>query len=221
MSTINNTREAIARKMCLTVITKLSHSQEISIPSWVPENATAEREYCTSVVESALHQLFLAAINEATARGEELAGEELEHVRTVLQTANRIRDEQANELATLRAENERLDWQTGIPPVELGGEDAFWCQYEYKQNGETRIGYGLLEYRNKYVALASDWAEPGPEEVEVGDSGEYEWTGWFEQSCDVCNTFWRCTKNIIAWMKLPRRDAAIDAAMSGEGGERT
>lgn len=104
-----------------------------------------------------------------------------------------------NECATLRQQNAELvaalEWRTGIPDVPEGGQRPFLC----KVNGG---GHCILLYSNRYIAPASDTAEPAMG-TEANDDGDYFWTGWFEESCVQCDTFWSWAGTIDGWMPLP------------------
>ncbi len=97
-------------------------------------------------------------------------------------------------------------WQTGIPDVPEGKQRRFWCAVN---NGHY---YKCLLYSNRFVSPASDDAEP-TEGTEANDDGDYYWTGWFEEACDQCDTFWSYSGTVNAWMKLPKYP---DAAVSQE-----
>lgn len=46
-------------------------------------------------------------------------------------------------------------------------------------------------------------APKGCEPVPNSDE-DYYWTGWFEESCDQCETQWSYSGEIVAWLALPR-----------------
>ena len=86
-------------------------------------------------------------------------------------------------------------WHDGVPEVPEGVQRAFLCS----TNGVVL----RLLYSNRFVGPASDETDPESEDEVAPDSGEYYWTGWFEESCDQCDTFWRWDKPVEGWMPLP------------------
>lgn len=102
-------------------------------------------------------------------------------------------------------------WRTGLPPVDEGRQRVFLCSVK---GCETPMA---LIYSNRYIADMSDGQDDPGDAVETSpDSGEYYWTGWFEEGCSQCDTFWRFDREVEAWMELP----ACAALRSGErGGE--
>ncbi len=104
------------------------------------------------------------------------------------------------ELAAAQAQ-----WQTGIPTVPEGGREVFWCA-TITPNGN--LFHRHLAYLNGYIMPLSDSQDdPGDDAVAVGDDGDYAWSGWYEESCDQCETQWKFTDEIKAWMKMPKYDA--------------
>ncbi|MDE2020638.1 MAG: hypothetical protein KGJ13_09910 [Patescibacteria group bacterium] len=104
----------------------------------------------------------------------------------------------------------RVMWQTGMPDVATGKRETFWCATKGEANG--KIYHRDLVYANKHVMGLSDSCWEAPKNaVQIGDSDEYEWTGWFEESCDQCDTQWTFTGEVIAWMRLPRWDKPLDS----------
>ena len=98
-----------------------------------------------------------------------------------------------------------LRWETGIPDTLEGGRQAFWCAVKNHRGG---ISHVALEYLNRHVMQCSDSCEPGDSAVLVpGSDDEYFWTGWFEPSCDHCETQWNYTGEVVAWIRLPRFQA--------------
>lgn len=95
-----------------------------------------------------------------------------------------------------------VNWNRGIPPVAVGKMERFWCLYSSDNKCDK---YMMACYGNKYVMPLSDSCDDAPENaVPVGGDGDFEWTGWFEESCDHCDTFWKLHVNILAWMRLPK-----------------
>jgi hypothetical protein len=47
-------------------------------------------------------------------------------------------------------------------------------------------------------------APKGCEPVPGTDGEEFYWTGWFERSCEQCDTQWTFSGEVVAWMALPR-----------------
>lgn len=100
--------------------------------------------------------------------------------------------------------NNSIQWQTGIPDVPVGGQRRLWCAYK-GVNG--KIYHAVLSYYNAFVSPLTDLLDdlvPSDNAVPVGDDGEYAWTGWFQESCDHCDTYWGFDRPVIAWMELPK-----------------
>lgn len=97
-----------------------------------------------------------------------------------------------------------VSFQDGTPDVKRGAKEVFWCVIR-SQSG--RLYHRPLTYCNAHVMPCSDQCEPSDNAVPVGDDGDYEWTGWFEQSCEYCDTQWAFTFEVVAWMRLPRFNA--------------
>ena len=93
-------------------------------------------------------------------------------------------------------------WRTGLPPVDEGRQRVFLCSVKGCETPMTLI------YNNRYIADISDGQDDPGDAVETSpDSGEYYWTGWFEEGCSQCDTFWRFDREVEAWMELPARAA--------------
>ena len=89
-------------------------------------------------------------------------------------------------------------WRTGLPPVDEGRQRVFLCSVKDCETPMTLI------YSNRYIADMSDGQHDPGEAIETSpDSGEYYWTGWFEEGCSQCDTFWRFDREVEAWMELP------------------
>lgn len=94
------------------------------------------------------------------------------------------------------------DWCVGVPDVEKGAQERFWCAYR-GHNGT--IYHKLLSYCNAHLMPLADSCCDAPASAKpVGDDGEYEWTGWHHLSCEQCDTQWTFEHEVIAWMRLPR-----------------
>ncbi len=100
-------------------------------------------------------------------------------------------------------EGARRNWQTGTPDVSEGKCETFWCCIE-GCNGKQFHRH--LEYANRHVMPLADGIEDAPEGVEPvpGSEEDFYWTGWHEASCDQCDTQWRFSQKVIAWMRLPK-----------------
>lgn len=97
---------------------------------------------------------------------------------------------------------EWVAWQVGTPPVEEGKRSSYWCAV---QRTDGKIYHRLLQYLNRHVMPVGDGLEPSPNAEPVTDSdGEYYWTGWYETSCDQCETQWAYSGEVVAWMALPK-----------------
>lgn len=95
-------------------------------------------------------------------------------------------------------------WSHGTPIVADGGQRSFWCAV--RLHAHSNLTHRFLVYCHRYVMpLSDDCYDPpaGVTPVPDGD-GDYHWTGWFEASCDQCETQWCYTGEVVAWMELPR-----------------
>ena len=97
--------------------------------------------------------------------------------------------------------NAELIWQTGIPPVAEGAQRRFIVAI--RGSGSGKIHRSMLLYSNQFIGPCSDGNEPAEGQEEANDDGDYYWTGWFEESCDQCDTFWKFSGDVVAWMPLP------------------
>lgn len=97
-----------------------------------------------------------------------------------------------------------VGWNTGKPDVKEGGQNRFWCAV--KPLGSEKLHHRVLLYCNRYAMPLSDQMLEAPKGCEpVPNSDEdYYWTGWFEESCDQCETQWTYSGEIVAWLALPR-----------------
>jgi hypothetical protein len=67
------------------------------------------------------------------------------------------------------------------------------------------MGVRCLFYGNAYVMPLSDTCDDHPKNaVPVGDDGDYEWTGWWEGSCEQCDTYWSFGGGVVNWVELPQ-----------------
>lgn len=94
-------------------------------------------------------------------------------------------------------------WQTQTPTIPEGKRQAFWCACRYGESGP--ILYRVCEYLNRYKLEFEFEAEPSKQCEPVADEENvYRCTGWFEPSCDVCDTQYEAAFNVLAWQGLPR-----------------
>lgn len=109
------------------------------------------------------------------------------------------------QLTAAQEDSRRLDFKTGTPNVKPGSREVFWCA---TANSAGKIYHRHLAYLNGYIMpLCDSQDDPGTNAVAVGDDGDYACTGWYEGSCNQCDTQWKFTDNVIAWIKLPRHVA--------------
>jgi hypothetical protein len=152
---------------------------------------------------NARHTRFTPMVKEACA--------EVDALRAKLADLTQQRDQASKNVAFLtdklaaceRERDEARRFDTGTPTVAEGKLARFWCIV--KPIGAPNLSTRYLCYGNKYVMpLSDDCYDPPENAVPVGDDGEYEWTGWFEPSCDQCETQWAFSGEVIAWKALPR-----------------
>lgn len=106
-------------------------------------------------------------------------------------------------------------FSVGTPIVPEGKLGHFWCIV--KNTGAKYLSMRYLFYGNKYVMPLSDDCYDAPDIAEpVGDDGDYAWTGWFERSCDQCETQWSFSGEVIGWKELPKITEAHAAMRKGE-----
>lgn len=112
-----------------------------------------------------------------------------------------------NELTQLRADiAAKVEWQIGTPNIPKNSQKAFWVAFKSKDVNSDKICHRFLMYCNEEIMPLSDLVNDDHEPknaVPVGDDGEYAWTGWFQFSCDHCDTQWCFDGEVIAWMELP------------------
>lgn len=102
-------------------------------------------------------------------------------------------------------ENE-AQWMVGIPRVPKGKQESFWCRV--KNTGSEIEGLRLIKYDNAFLMPLSDTCDEAPENsLPVGDDENYEWTGWWEDSCEQCDTYWAFNGEVVAWIRLPSAPA--------------
>jgi hypothetical protein len=100
----------------------------------------------------------------------------------------------------------QFDWKTGTPDIPKGKMRNFWCAVK-SPSGEILSG---LVYFNAFRMPLSDSQDEAPAcAVLVNeDDDEYEWTGWCEDSCEACETYWMFHGEVIAWIELPTKRAS-------------
>jgi hypothetical protein len=100
------------------------------------------------------------------------------------------------------------EWMTGTPDVPVGAMRRLWCAV-LADNG--KIYHSVLCYANGHAMQLADWAGEIPDCCKLipGDEDNLAWCGWYEESCDHCETQWHSSANVIAWMELPKFDAAM------------
>lgn len=99
------------------------------------------------------------------------------------------------------------EWKMGTPDVPVGAMRRLWCAV-LADNG--KIYHSMLCYANGYAMQLADWADEIPDCCKPipGDEDNLAWFGWYEESCDHCETQWHSSAKVIAWMELPKFDAA-------------
>lgn len=99
------------------------------------------------------------------------------------------------------------------PTIPTGTQRSFWCRV--LNEGASKPRNRLLVYCNAYIMPLSDSCCDAPEcAVPVGDDGDYSWTGWVEESCEQCDTYWTFSGKVLAWFDLPTTDEAFREAAS-------
>jgi hypothetical protein len=110
------------------------------------------------------------------------------------------------------------DTKAETPSIPKGTQRAFWCLAI--NEGATRPRACLLLYCNGYIMPLSDSCDEAPKcAVPIGEDGDYEWTGWVEESCEQCDTFWTFNGRVISWMELPTDAAGFSRLALLEAGE--
>jgi len=97
-----------------------------------------------------------------------------------------------------------MNQQTHSPQIPAGTQRAYWCRV--LNVGASRPCNRLLVFCNAYVMPLSDNCDEPPA-CAVPHGDEYSWTGWVEESCEQCDTYWTFTGAILQWMELPETDA--------------
>lgn len=144
----------------------------------------------------AYHQLYSIADPEF------ISFEPWQNLEAHADEASRLRDAVARLTAANKALVEALEWKTGIPPVKERTQETFWC---VTRTSTGTLGTALLCYGNKFIMPLSDTCDgPPANAVPIGDDGDYEWTGWWEESCDQCDTYWAHLDTVVAWIPLPK-----------------
>ena len=102
-------------------------------------------------------------------------------------------------------------WNTGTPEIPEGGMERFWCAV-------TKVYHRHLCYANKHPMPLNDYSDTVPDCAEPieGDEDNYAWTGWYEESCEQCETQWQFSGKVVAWFILPKHSAAMHRN-AGEG----
>lgn len=100
------------------------------------------------------------------------------------------------------------EWKTGTPDVPVGAMRRLWCAV-LADNG--KIYHSILCYANGHAMPVADWVDTIPDCCEEipGNEDEFAWFGWYEESCDHCETQWHSSAKVVAWMELPKFDAAM------------
>lgn len=95
------------------------------------------------------------------------------------------------------------EWQTGTPDVPAGAMRSLWCAV-LADNG--KVCHSMLCYANGHAMPLADWVDTIPDCCKPvdGDEDNVAWYGWYEESCDHCETQWHSSANVIAWMELPK-----------------
>jgi len=107
----------------------------------------------------------------------------------------------------------RALWKNGTPDVKEGGREIFWCA---TRTSAGKIWHRHLAYFNACIMSLSDSCDEPPEgAVPVGDDGDYALTGWYQESCDYCETQWSFDGEVLAWMRLPRCDVNTKVTHGG------
>ena len=102
---------------------------------------------------------------------------------------------------------EAISWQVGTPVIGSGEMARYWCAVK----GSAAEGRRLLCYGNAYIMPLSDSCHDAPANaVAVGDDGDYAWTGWFETSCDQCDTYWAFHGEVLRWFELPEATRQLE-----------
>ncbi len=173
--------------------------------------------YATRVAPSpTVQQAALSAAEDIYPRpqSEWSDGEKRAHKASVDRIAAIITRHFAHLTASSAEDGERLDWSTGTPDVKEGGCETFWCAVE-GVNGKTFHRH--LDYANRHQMPLADHIDEAPAGVEPvpGSDEDFYWTGWHEKSCDQCETQWMLNQRVIAWMRLPKFNAARASTSKG------
>jgi hypothetical protein len=98
-------------------------------------------------------------------------------------------------------EIELRGWHTGTPDIPPGTQTRFWVA---TRNDDGKVFERLLVYGNQYrMPLGDDQDEPPSIAMPIENDEEYLWTGWWQESCESCETSWCFSGEIVAWMNLP------------------
>lgn len=96
------------------------------------------------------------------------------------------------------------------PTIPAGTMRRYWCIT--RSTASAKESGRMLCYGNAYVMPLSDNGGEAPDDaVPVGDDGYYAWTGWYEESCEQCDTYWAFHGEVLAWLELPQTVEAFNA----------
>jgi hypothetical protein len=178
------------------------------------ETALAEAQARHNITEGQRQdaETALAAALAECAKTEKILTTLLDEARARSMIAEDRAEKAEADLAVARADSRRLDWKTGTPDIPEGSQLRVLVTTE-DANGKRRV-HSLL-YLNRFIGPCSDDREPPADAEECGDDGEYYWTGWHQESCTNCDTFWSWDgPTVVAWMPFP--DSAIAAHVRDE-----
>lgn len=100
-----------------------------------------------------------------------------------------------------------LLFHTGTPDIPLRTMRRYWCVVDEHRDpadsASSRLRTKLLCYGNGFLMPLSDDQDEAPPHAVPFDDDSYTWTGWFEESCDQCDTHWTYTYEVVKWMALP------------------
>lgn len=105
------------------------------------------------------------------------------------------------------------------PTIPAGTMRRYWCIT--KAQAPSKEHARQLCYGNAYVMPLSDEGDAPDNAIPVGDDGDYAWTGWWEESCDLCDTYWAFHGEVLAWLELPQTVEALNAASLAHWGAVT
>ena len=98
-----------------------------------------------------------------------------------------------------------MEWIKGNKPNLEEGQQAEYIVARQRPDG--KVFTFVLTYANRHVMGLSDscWEVPDCVEIIDEDHDEYMWSGWFDRSCEQCDTQWKYQNDaeIIAHMPIP------------------